>query len=193
MGAPIIIAAVRLYFQGFGWCSFHCCQYCNHIACRYDYVQYWQANQLKTANCLPIMQRNAVLRLPDALLASTRIYASGNQLIGSEVCKSVQLKSSGWGKYFGHAYAAFAKVGCAYIWFRLHVGHIITTVPFVSAGSAAVIRARMLWELVRASRFGEKIWLGPNYFPQPLKDKTVHSFAKGIIDEMFFLFWLADI
>ncbi len=32
----------------------------------------------------------------------------------------------------------------AYIWFLLHVGYIIATVPFISAGSEAVIRARML-------------------------------------------------
>ena len=57
-----------------GWGGRNSCQYCSHIACRLDYVQYWQANQLKTANCLPIMQINAVLRLPDALLASTRTY-----------------------------------------------------------------------------------------------------------------------
>lgn len=37
-------------------------------------MHYRQANQLKTANCLPIMQRYAVLRPTNALLASTRIY-----------------------------------------------------------------------------------------------------------------------
>ena len=51
------------------------CQYCNQIACRFDYLHYWQENRLKTANFMPIMQTNAVLRLPDALLASARISA----------------------------------------------------------------------------------------------------------------------
>ncbi len=43
----------------------------------------------------------------------------------------------------------------ANISFLRNVGRIIATDPFISAGSVAVIRVRTLWELVRATHFGE--------------------------------------